>query len=360
MPKPIKNKPFGEAPYADPPNPDDLNSDLQQDDDVAKQIAKDRSNDLDQRVREYLMQKAGYFGGDPNTAAQYRAKDPMNYYTKAAIDTAGTQGIAGGLAQAGTVFGMTPSTKPLNESTNKMTQALGENAQQINQANEIDPRVLQYLVRQQPINTKNWAESPKLDANGNVIFYDKNDPSQTKTGWKAMLPEKAPKDEKLPLETQEGVKETASEFTKLKNSYNNLNSGAEVFNKLVEKAKNGTNQDVKDAVSYGRLLLKEINTISTGKSDAVGAEEAKRLGAELEYHLGNFTSPGAVVGFDLPGFQRKLGSVLEKTHGAVQQLDKDITEYYNNAGQPRKTKPASIPKPNASNKPPEKFNWEAD
>lgn len=62
-------------------------------------------------------------------------------------------------------------------------------------------------------------------------------------------------------------------------------------------------------VSQGRQLLKTLN--STEGADAIGAEEANRLGAKLEFALGNFTNSNPTqFGRDLEGFktQAKLTS----------------------------------------------------
>lgn len=57
-------------------------------------------------------------------------------------------------------------------------------------------------------------------------------------------------------------------------------------------------------IKTGQSLYKLLN--SAEGADAVGAEEAKRIGSYLEYHIGNFTQPGAFVGRDLNGFTNQI------------------------------------------------------
>lgn len=53
-------------------------------------------------------------------------------------------------------------------------------------------------------------------------------------------------------------------------------------------------------IKVGQSLLKLLN--SAEGSDAVGAEEARRLGSFLEYKMANFTQPGSFWGRDLGAF----------------------------------------------------------
>lgn len=57
-------------------------------------------------------------------------------------------------------------------------------------------------------------------------------------------------------------------------------------------------------IKTGQSLFKLLN--SAEGADAVGAEEAKRIGSYLEYNLGNFTQPGAFIGRDLNGFTDQI------------------------------------------------------
>jgi len=57
-------------------------------------------------------------------------------------------------------------------------------------------------------------------------------------------------------------------------------------------------------VTAGRQLLKTLN--STEGADAIGAEEAKRLGGKLEFAIGNFTNSNPTqFGRDLKGFKEQ-------------------------------------------------------
>lgn len=60
------------------------------------------------------------------------------------------------------------------------------------------------------------------------------------------------------------------------------------------------NLSEEDKIKTGQGLLKLLN--SAEGADAVGAEEAKRIGSYLEYKVGNFTQPGSFIGRDLDKF----------------------------------------------------------
>ena len=65
------------------------------------------------------------------------------------------------------------------------------------------------------------------------------------------------------------------------------------------------NKSEEEKVKVGQGLLKLLN--SAEGSDAVGAEEAKRIGDYLEFAMGNFTGPGGMrIGRDLPGFVNQV------------------------------------------------------
>lgn len=65
----------------------------------------------------------------------------------------------------------------------------------------------------------------------------------------------------------------------------------------------------------GQSLYKLLN--SAEGSDAVGAEEAKRLGSYLEYNILNLTQPGAVFGRDLKGFTDQVGNYSKLLGGRI-------------------------------------------
>lgn len=66
------------------------------------------------------------------------------------------------------------------------------------------------------------------------------------------------------------------------------------------------NMDEDSKIKVGQGLLKLLN--SAEGSDAVGAEEAKRIGSYLEYQMGNFTGPGNFWGRDMDGFVEQVSN----------------------------------------------------
>lgn len=78
-------------------------------------------------------------------------------------------------------------------------------------------------------------------------------------------------------------------------------------------------------VQEGRRLLKVLN--SSEGADAVGAEEAKRLGGLLEYKLVNFFQPGSFIGRDVNMFadqsrqaSQSIKSAMQTNQGMISQL----------------------------------------
>lgn len=89
---------------------------------------------------------------------------------------------------------------------------------------------------------------------------------------------------------------------------------------------NDPNLSEDDKVKIGQGLLKTLN--STQGSDAVGAEESKRLGSYLEYKLGNFTGPGSFVGRDMADFNKQVGLISQKLDSTMQKNDGTIKALY--------------------------------
>lgn len=77
-------------------------------------------------------------------------------------------------------------------------------------------------------------------------------------------------------------------------------------------------------VVIGREMLKTLNS-QMGK-DAIGAEEAQRLGGLLEYKWLNFMNPGPVFGRDVPAFTKQVRNNYNRLRGAVQANEGLLTK----------------------------------
>lgn len=76
-------------------------------------------------------------------------------------------------------------------------------------------------------------------------------------------------------------------------------------------------------VAQGRQLLKTLN--STEGADAIGAEEANRLGAKLEFALGNvFNSNPMQFGRDLEGFKEQANLTSKSIGSAIESNKQTI------------------------------------
>ncbi len=84
---------------------------------------------------------------------------------------------------------------------------------------------------------------------------------------------------------------------------------------------NDPNKTEEQKIKIGQGLLKLLN--SAEGSDAVGAEESKRIGDYLEYAMGNITGPGGLrIGRDLPGFIDQVSDYAELLGQRVKAGDK--------------------------------------
>lgn len=152
--------------------------------------------------------------------------------------------------------------------------------------------------------------------------------------------------EALPPEKQAMVKGMGESIQKLSNYKNLLDAGlTEVMD---------TSHSPQQRLQSARQLVKTINTAAVGNSDAVGQEEAKRLGTYLEYQIFNFKEPG------LPMFGRApIDEFGKQVQNKINELGKTnqmnqglIDEAYGRKKPPRGMSPPSSmagPKPKRVN-----------
>lgn len=80
-------------------------------------------------------------------------------------------------------------------------------------------------------------------------------------------------------------------------------------------------------LSAGRQLLKTLN--SPEGADAIGVEEANRLGSRLEYALGNFTNSNPTqFGRDLKGFKEQAQNTSKSLETAIKSNEGEIDKAY--------------------------------
>lgn len=86
-----------------------------------------------------------------------------------------------------------------------------------------------------------------------------------------------------------------------------------------------------DKLATAREQLKLLN--STLGSDAVGAEEVKRLASYLQYAPDPFGPKGMKVGPDLQGYARQLDRINQRSSGTMQTLQNNIDIAYGRKSQ---------------------------
>lgn len=100
-----------------------------------------------------------------------------------------------------------------------------------------------------------------------------------------------------------------TQATELAKKTTNLYSVKTAMDKALNQLSDPNRTD-EEKIKTGQGLLKLLN--SAEGSDAVGAEEAKRIGDYLEFAMGNFTGPGGMrVGRDIPGFISQVSNYSE-------------------------------------------------
>lgn len=117
---------------------------------------KNQEYTIDDRVRDYL---------------QRSSQRPQDYRSPAMIDAAMLGGIAGGAAQIGTTFGMTPSAEPFQRAAMQAAQAIPPPSQA---RMEIDPVVAQYLKSKKPAQFR----PSGISESGKNIYYDPSTASE--------------------------------------------------------------------------------------------------------------------------------------------------------------------------------------
>ncbi len=80
------------------------------------------------------------------------------------------------------------------------------------------------------------------------------------------------------------------------------------------------------AIAAGEGMLKLLN--SSQGADAVGVDEAKRLGNLLEFQIFNMTGKGPAFGRDLPGFYEQVSAKSNALKSSVQMNKQRIDDIY--------------------------------
>lgn len=203
---------------------------------------KSQEYTMDQRVQDYLKRAS---------------QRPQDYRSPAMIDAAMLGGIAGGAAQIGTTFGMTPSAEPFQRAAMQAAQSIPPPSQA---RMEIDPVVAQYLKSKKPAQFRpsgisaegrniyldpstgeekegtiarqiqepevkdDWVSTGKVDSEGNLIYLSRRT-GKTKLGPKVQTPPEKPAPAKskseLDIGSQTYLKERQLDlFDQIESDYN--------------------------------------------------------------------------------------------------------------------------------------------
>jgi hypothetical protein len=97
-----------------------------------------------------------------------------------------------------------------------------------------------------------------------------------------------------------------------------------------------------DKIRIGCQMLKVLN--SPEGADAIGVEEARRLGNALEFQVFNVLDPGPMFGRDIEGFDSQVASTIAAVEGGIKMNEQRINEL---KGGPA----AAVAQPRLGNKP---------
>jgi len=134
---------------------------------------------MDQRVQDYLKRAS---------------QRPQDYRSPAMIDAAMLGGIAGGAAQLGTTFGMTPSSQPFQQAAMEAAQSIPPPSQE---RMEIDPVVAQYLKSKKPAQFR----PSGISESGKNIYYDPSTASEIEGSFARQVQKPATKVPTTPPKT---------------------------------------------------------------------------------------------------------------------------------------------------------------
>lgn len=127
--------------------------------------------------------------------------------------------------------------------------------------------------------------------------------------------------ERLPEEDRDVVKTLATTNGKIKAIANNIKSSLESWDGLKDT----------DKVAKGRLLLKVLN--SPLGADAIGSEEAKRLGGKLEFAMSNISNSNPTqFGRDLEGFRNDSLELAKSLERSIKENENVIKDKYSKVG----------------------------
>lgn len=141
---------------------------------------------------------------------------------------------------------------------------------------------------------------------------------------KAKAEKDAASGENLPIDQKKIVDTLSTKVGNVSSIKNELDTFVEMWPKLSEA----------ERLKQGDLLLKTLN--SPQGADAIGVEEANRLGNKLRFAFGNITNDNpAQFGRDLEGFFDDVKNTSTRLGGTLEKNQEQIDGYL---GRPKKTK----------------------
>lgn len=274
---------------------------------------------MDPRIKEYLQRLQA---GSQDTSADQTAIDAHNAQVSNSLIA--SLGRAG--AQMGSIGGKTADTSAMDTMAEQMNRAQRDISQrQADTAKERQAgnmKVYEYLANKAQSEAAAKQKSASDLAAENRKFAREKEliglkGEQERTMAELKTPEQERKFNALPKEQQRQVTDLGAKNASKQSIANQMRSGLSEF----QAAKTPD-----DRVRLGRQMLKILN--SSEGADAVGAEEAKRLGDALEYKMFNMLEPGPAFGRDLQGFEQQVASTIRSVEKGIDANNQVISDIY--------------------------------
>lgn len=275
------------------------------------------ADDMDPRIKEYFLRQMD----------QREAQQSPEYRASLSADRTDAEAgkrqnnlaaiLMNSASMAGQIGGRRADSSGMDQYAKAENANIDASMQQVEKPQPLDLRLVDY------IKSRKGAEQAATTASAKAVAdKDEKDRNYKLDERKVKVSEKlANKKDEAPPKMDIDVKKEI-ETTALKNA--NIKSSTNLMKSQLVEFQNAKKKD--DKIRIGESMLKSLNSLVG--ADAVGVEEANRLGDALKFQIGNFTGPGEVVGRDLKGFESQALNLINSADNTSKRNENDIDKLY--------------------------------
>lgn len=287
---------------------------------------------LDQQERRARMDDPAYRQNVNDSAMRSYDSDSRNNLGALLMKSAGQIGAVGGkVADASPVEDFAAAQGKSNAGFQNRLAAEDDNREK---RYGVDAKVYEYLADKEQKQSDTESATSRFNSK---LKQDKELADQkTKSDADKTAQEMGLKRQELDLKRQELAQKKASEkaefaalpkeaqveITTLATKNANKRSIANQMKSYLAQYQTATTKDGK--IRIGNQMLKVLN--SPEGADAIGSDEANRLGAALKMQVFNVTNPGPMFGRDLKGFNDQVVATINSVENGVKMNDDRIAE----------------------------------